>query len=189
MTLPTDNKARKDLPIATGVFDYFPDALAAVAEISRVGNDKHNPGQPLHWARDKSSDHADCIARHLFERGELDSDGGRHSAKLAWRALALLQVELENACIATLSRGSTTERDPTPTTVSDAALPSRPDDHAWFYWFGDSETPPVPDDTVVEVKFRNGEIGGPSSAGGWDWGDTLGDWAILSYRIVKSIVR
>jgi hypothetical protein len=94
--LPSDAKERKSLPITTGVLDYFPDALAAVAEVSRVGNDQHNPGQPLHWAKEKSTDHADCIVRHLVDRGTLDSDGTRHSAKVAWRALALLQIEIEN---------------------------------------------------------------------------------------------
>ena len=93
--LPVDAKARKALPIATGVLDYFPDALAAVAELSRIGNDQHNPGQPLHWSKHKSSDHADCLVRHLIDRGTTDSDGVRHSAKVAWRALALLQIEIE----------------------------------------------------------------------------------------------
>ena len=79
----------------TGVLDYFPDALVEVARVSKVGNDQHNPGQPLHWDRSKSTDHADCIVRHLLERGTLDSDGMRHTAKVAWRALALLQTELE----------------------------------------------------------------------------------------------
>jgi len=97
MSLPTDAKARKNIPIARGVLDYFPDAIAAVAEISRLGNEQHNPGQPMHWAREKSTDHADCIARHLIERGKIDNDGARHSAKLAWRALANLQIELEAA--------------------------------------------------------------------------------------------
>jgi hypothetical protein len=77
------------------VVDYFPDALAAVAEVSFKGNEQHNPGQPLHWNRDKSQDFADTIMRHLIERGTMDTDGLRHSAKLAWRALANLQVELE----------------------------------------------------------------------------------------------
>lgn len=86
---------RKQTPIATGVLDYFPDALAAVAQLSKWGNDKHNPGEPLHWAREKSTDHADCIARHLIGRGTRDADGQRHSASLAWRALALLQLEIE----------------------------------------------------------------------------------------------
>ena len=95
MTLPTDPQARKQIPIVTGVLDYFPDAIAAVAAVSKAGNDQHNPGQPLHWAREKSQDHADCIGRHLSERGTTDTDGMRHSAKLAWRALALLQTEIE----------------------------------------------------------------------------------------------
>ncbi len=95
MMLPTDAQARKDTPITTGVLDYFPRALAAIARVSKAGNDQHNPGQPLHWAREKSTDHADCIARHLLERGTVDNDGQRHSAKLAWRALALLETELE----------------------------------------------------------------------------------------------
>ena len=95
MGLPTEAAARKGLPVVTGVLDYFPDALAAVAACSKAGNDQHNPGQPLHWSRGKSTDHADCIGRHLIERGTVDSDGIRHSAKLAWRALALLQLEVE----------------------------------------------------------------------------------------------
>jgi hypothetical protein len=86
---------RKGMPICTGVLDYFPDALAAVAEHSKAGNDKHNPGEPLHWARGKSTDQADCILRHLAARGTRDVDGTRHSAGLAWRALALLQLEIE----------------------------------------------------------------------------------------------
>jgi hypothetical protein len=95
MSLPSDATERKNYPVVRGVLDYFPDAIAEVARVSKMGNEQHNPGQPLHWAREKSTDHADCIGRHLIERGRLDSDGGRHSAKLAWRALALLQLELE----------------------------------------------------------------------------------------------
>lgn len=95
--LPEDKTARKDLPLCSGVVDYFPDALAAVAHCSKVGNAQHNPGQPLHWAKDKSTDHADALLRHLVDRGTVDTDGVLHSAKVAWRALALLQTELENA--------------------------------------------------------------------------------------------
>jgi hypothetical protein len=79
----------------TGVLDYFPRALAEVARLSKAGNEQHNPGQPLHWDKSKSTDHADTIGRHLIDRGKLDSDGQRHSAKVAWRALALLETELE----------------------------------------------------------------------------------------------
>lgn len=91
---------RKQRPLASGVLDYFPDALMEVAFCSWVGNQQHNPGQPLHWAKEKSTDHADCIIRHLKDRGTMDSDGVRHSAKVAWRALALLQTEIENEATA-----------------------------------------------------------------------------------------
>lgn len=83
------------MPMARGLLDYFPDALAYVAYVSKVGNDQHNPGQELHWAKEKSTDHADCIVRHLVDRGRLDVDDVLHSGKVAWRALALLQTELE----------------------------------------------------------------------------------------------
>lgn len=95
MSLPTDKQARKERPIARGVLDYFPDAIAAVANVSYIGNKQHNGDAPMHWAREKSNDHADCIVRHLMERGMVDDDGLLHSAKLAWRALALLQLEIE----------------------------------------------------------------------------------------------
>lgn len=97
MILTGDPVKRKSTPITSGVLDYFPRALAAVAQCSKAGNDQHNPGQPLHWAKDKSMDHADCIARHLIDRKSIDTDGIPHSAKLAWRALALLETELEAA--------------------------------------------------------------------------------------------
>ena len=35
MSLPTDAKQRKAVPLCTGVLDYFPDALAAVARNNR----------------------------------------------------------------------------------------------------------------------------------------------------------
>lgn len=105
--LPTGSEARKAVPITSGVLDYFPAALAAVASVSKAGNDKHNPGEPLHWARSKSMDQADAISRHLIERGGIDPETGmRYSAQLAWRALAMLQIELEEAGEAPMARGA-----------------------------------------------------------------------------------
>lgn len=95
--LPSDPKARKRIPLATGLLDYFPDALTDVAGLSLVANEQHNPGEPLHWSRHKSNDHDDCLMRHFMERGTVDSDGIRHRAKVAWRALAALQLEIEAA--------------------------------------------------------------------------------------------
>jgi hypothetical protein len=79
---------------------YFPDAIMAIAEHSKKANDKHNPGEPLHWSKEKSKDHADCIARHLIDIGPSwdakdEELGSLHATALAWRALALLQMVLE----------------------------------------------------------------------------------------------
>ena len=95
MLLPTDAQERKQIPVVSGVLDYFPLAIAEVAKCSWAGNQQHHPDKPLHWDKTKSTDHADCIGRHLIDRGKFDTDGQRHSAKLAWRTLALLQLELE----------------------------------------------------------------------------------------------
>jgi hypothetical protein len=99
---------RKQYPIVTGCLDYFPDALAEVSHISYLGNEKHNPGQPLHWARGKSSDHDDCVGRHLTERGTLEPDTQAEVyAQVAWRALAALQEYLEKKYGLSLPKGAT----------------------------------------------------------------------------------
>jgi len=96
-SMPVDKATRKGIPIATGFIDYFPDAVVAVARLSQIGNDQHNKGERLHWAREKSGDESDALMRHFVERGTIDDDGVRHSAKVAWRAMALLQKEIENS--------------------------------------------------------------------------------------------
>lgn len=78
-----------------GVLDYFPDALLEVVTASLAGQSQHLNGEGLHWDRSKSTDEADALVRHLLDRGKRDTDGVRHSAKVAWRALALLQREIE----------------------------------------------------------------------------------------------
>lgn len=109
--LPDDAAGRKAVPLMSGCLDYFPDALAAVAATSRAGNDQHNPGKPIRWDRSKSGDEADALSRHLLQRGTVDTDGIRHSAKVAWRALALLQKELEEAHGLPLPRGAVASHD------------------------------------------------------------------------------
>jgi hypothetical protein len=103
--IDTDSATRKTFPMCSGLLDYFPDALAEVARVSHMGNEKHNPGEPMHHARGKSMDHADCIIRHLVGRGGFDGDM-RESAALAWRALALLQEEIEAELGLPLPRGA-----------------------------------------------------------------------------------
>jgi hypothetical protein len=74
---------------------YFPDAIKEVAKCSLQGNIQNQKDKPLHWDKDKSNDHLDCLIRHSLDAGTLDGDGLRHSAKIAWRALANLQIEIE----------------------------------------------------------------------------------------------
>jgi hypothetical protein len=87
---------RKNTPVFSGVLKYFPLALQEVARVSKAGNDQHHKDQPLHWDRTKSTDELDALTRHLLDAGKFDTDGQRHSAKVAWRALANLEKELEN---------------------------------------------------------------------------------------------
>jgi hypothetical protein len=146
--LPTDSKARKEIPLYAGCIAYFPDALAAVAAVSKKGNDKHNPGQPLHWSREKSSDHQDCIVRHLFDAGKdgtrVDENGDLHAAALAWRALALLQLACEAKAAAT-SKPTLAEPNPwrewTPVVTNKHLV---------------GEHAPVGPRVSVEYKMRNG---------------------------------
>jgi hypothetical protein len=106
LTLPTDSNDRKDVPLHSGCYAYFPAALAGVACHSKRGNDKYNPGEPLHHARGKSMDHADCIARHNMDIADTLAALDRaktpypplrieellaEADALCWRSLALSQ--------------------------------------------------------------------------------------------------
>jgi hypothetical protein len=85
---------RKEYPIFSGLLAYFPDALADVARISFKGNQKHNPGEALHWAREKSNDHLDCAVRHTIQ-AQWDDESEDHLGEAIWRLLAEKQLRLE----------------------------------------------------------------------------------------------
>lgn len=125
---------RKEAAMSRGLLAYFPDALALVARHSVRANEKHNPGQPVHWAREKSKDHEDCIIRHsaaiAVDPDSLD-DGQPHIVCRAWRALAALQLWAEAQVV---------EREP--------AI-----DEEWTPWYGRGK-PPLPEERMVEVKVR-----------------------------------
>lgn len=89
---------RKNMPVYTGVMKYFPNALKYVSKISQAGNDQHHPEKPLHWDKSKSFDHTDALARHLIDHSQkpIDDDGMLHLGKVAWRALAALEIYLED---------------------------------------------------------------------------------------------
>lgn len=102
MTLPVESKKRKEYPLHSGCFKYFPAALAGVSNLSKLGNNKHNCGQPLHHARDKSTDHLDCVMRHIMDTTDLLAAKERGEKineeellievnSIAWRALAYAQ--------------------------------------------------------------------------------------------------
>ena len=133
MTLPTDSAARKRHPLFSGVLKYAPAAIAGVAKISIDGNDKHNPGQPLHHARGKSSDHPDCIMRHAVDIADIEAHIVRNfdndpnawygsedakallneASQLAWRALIWSQELHERYGGAPLAPGARVD-DPKP---------------------------------------------------------------------------
>ncbi len=99
MTLPTDDAARKALPLYDFMFKYFPLAWLEVVKVAVSGNDQHNPGEPLHWAREKSTDQLNTAFRHIFDHGMgdlRDTDGCYHIAKAIWRLSAELQLLIEN---------------------------------------------------------------------------------------------
>jgi hypothetical protein len=86
--LPEDAAERKTFPLFRGLFNYFPNALCAVAHLSWKGNQQHHPDKPLHWDQSKSTDELDALLRHIMD-GDWDA--------VAWRALANLERELTNA--------------------------------------------------------------------------------------------
>jgi hypothetical protein len=97
---------RKMMPVVSGVLDYFPDAIALLAYVSYMGNQKHNPGEELHWERGKSDDHIDCVGRHLLQRSGVDQEGILEMGEMLWRAMASTQLFLEKKYNLPVSRGS-----------------------------------------------------------------------------------
>ena len=100
--LPTDAEARLEFPMFSGLLAYFPRACAAVAHHSFIGNEQHNPGEPMHWAKEKSIGKGDKILRHLTEgmadKSPLGTEAWgtevEHLAACAWRSLELLERKL-----------------------------------------------------------------------------------------------
>lgn len=103
MKIPTDDAARKRLQFWTYLMEYFPDAFMAEVEVAVAGNEQHNRGQPLHWAREKSKDQMNTAFRHMLDYGsgvKKDTDGQWHLAKAIWRLKAQLQLDIEAECAA-----------------------------------------------------------------------------------------
>jgi hypothetical protein len=69
-TLPNESKARYQYPVMSGCLAYFPAALAGVAKHSYIGGAKYNDGALVHL-RYISTEHLDCIGRHVLDLQDL----------------------------------------------------------------------------------------------------------------------
>lgn len=86
-------------PIWQGLFQYFPRALTAVANVSKYGAEKYSLSyDDVNWLRvdDGINRYSDAMARHQL--GEFVDAGGidpeskfHHSLQIAWNALARLE--------------------------------------------------------------------------------------------------
>jgi hypothetical protein len=95
VSLPEDQSEREAMKLFDGFMAFFPNAMAEVSKLSYAATAQHHPDKPMHWDRSKSLDHLNKIGRHMIDAGKFDDKGQRHSAALAWRAMANLQEELE----------------------------------------------------------------------------------------------
>ena len=93
------SKERKQMPVARGALDYFPDALMVMAMLSKRADLKHSPDADPNdldrpkWVHDKSADHADCMMRHQADKTDFDPEMGlMYMVHVFWRAGAQLQT-------------------------------------------------------------------------------------------------
>lgn len=108
-TVLSDSQVRKMMPVGTVATEYFPLGDRGRAAVSWVGNEKHNPGEHLHWSRGKSDDHENALLRHLQDMKAPGADGWdtyelpdgrvyqvRHASAASWRASAIAQLDAES---------------------------------------------------------------------------------------------
>lgn len=87
LILPEAAEERKQIPVYSAFVRFFPRAMVAVTQKSMEGQRQHNPdGERIEWIRSKSADDKDSLMRHI-----IDEDW----AAVAWRAMAILEKELE----------------------------------------------------------------------------------------------
>jgi hypothetical protein len=86
------------IAVHRGLYDYFPRALMAVADISTIGAAKYSWGGWRHVA-DGYLRYSDALGRHLLAEqieGKYDTQTSKlHAAHLAWNALARLELLLQ----------------------------------------------------------------------------------------------
>ena len=76
---------------------YFPDALVVAGRLCVASNEKHNPGEPVHWAKEKSNDHWGSWGRHTSNLRTVDPESGMlHDISWLWRTCAINQTRIDN---------------------------------------------------------------------------------------------
>jgi hypothetical protein len=83
-------------PVWQGLFDYFPMACQAVADVSAAGARKY-AWKGWESVPDGVSRYRNAQGRHILHEsidGPFDPDGFRHLAQNAWNALAALELTL-----------------------------------------------------------------------------------------------
>ena len=97
MSKKDKHQIRKEQPVYTGVLKYFPRAIRYISKVSLQGNKQHHPDKPLHWDKNKSTDHLDSCVRHIIDHSvnPLDDDNLLHLGKAAWRSMGALENLLE----------------------------------------------------------------------------------------------
>jgi len=89
-------------PIVRGVLQYFPRALAAIAEVSAAGAEKY-AWDGWRTVPDGVIRYTDALGRHLLAEsfGPIDDGPGGtgclHASQVAWNALARLELMLEQS--------------------------------------------------------------------------------------------
>lgn len=114
MIFPSDDKARKMLPVFSMITRYFPKAMREITKVCVANNVRYNPGRDpadINWARGKSPDQLGSAFRHMLERqvdnhvfepvsAEVQEGTGITSvyvlAEAAWRLCAALELEIED---------------------------------------------------------------------------------------------
>jgi hypothetical protein len=110
---PTDDKARKMLPVWKMQTRYFPKALREITRVCVANNVRYNPDRyptDINWARGKSADQLGSAHRHMLE-AEVDGLVFESTspevfratgiarvyvlAEAAWRLLAALELAIE----------------------------------------------------------------------------------------------
>lgn len=91
--------SRKETPVYSGFMKYFPKAIREVSRVSYNATQQHHPTKEMHWDKGKSKDHLDSMIRHLLDVTDNNTEDGDKKealAKVAWRAMAELEIYLES---------------------------------------------------------------------------------------------